>query len=212
MNKALMKSCAASVNKLWQEMAIDVMEKCWLIGKELAKAKAELKLDEGAAWKDWCEENLQLSYSHVSRFLAIGALPVKPAMPKLLPGKEVKSPSIEELALVAGRVKKGIPQELAFRELFFPPPPARTILASDEEPTVKNTMPSVPEVKTKKQAKEYLTRPLALDIIGIVSDKEEVDIFVNRTTLEVIFEGLEVRWKGDDKKLKALKAAKLVLL
>ena len=213
MNKALIKTKAAEANQHWQDMTLNVMEKCWLIGKSLAVIKAEVSSEAGA-WQKWCEENLHFGYSHASRFLAIGTLPKKPELPKIASDAQMPMLSIENLALVAGRVKKGISQELAIKEAFFPPPPPRTIMASDDEPVVANVMPAVPEAATKsaKEAKKYLTRPLALDIIGIVSDKEDVDVFVNRTTLEVIFDGLAVAWKGDAKKLRSLAAAKLVLM
>lgn len=211
MNKALVKSKLAEINEAWHGLQLNVMEKSWTIGKALIAIKAELP--EGEKWQDWCEANLHLSYGHVSRFLAIGALPKKPELPTFAANaKQLPDLSIEKLALAAGRVKKGISQDLAISEMLFPPAPKLPKFAHDDEPTVKQVTVVVPEVKTKKDAKKYMTRPLALDVIGIVSDKEEVDVFVNRTSLEILFDGLMEKHKDDKARMKALVAAKLVLL
>ena len=210
MNKQLVKSKIAEINEAWQSLQVNVMEKSWTIGKALIALKAELP--EGTKWADWCGENLSLSYSHVSRFLAIGALPKKPELPKVASHAMLPDLSIEKLALAAGRVKKGISQDLAISEMLYPPAPKLPKFASDDEIAVKQATVVVPEVKTKSEAKKYMTRPLALDVIGIVSDDGDVDVFVNRTSLEILFDGLMLKHKDDKAKMKALVAAKLVLL
>lgn len=185
---------------------LSCVEYGWKIGQALTKAKAEFKHGE---WQDWCEKNLHFSYRAVARFMLIGSLPSLPVVPKSAKSALL---TIEDAEAIATRVKKGVKMEQAVREFFFPAPLARTIYASDEEPVQKNNTPAVPDVKTKKQAKEYMTRPVALDVIGIVSDDSEVDVFVNRTSLELLFDGLAEKYKADEKKMRALKAAKLVLL
>lgn len=208
MNKVLIKAKEKVINEAWQTMATNVMESSWLIGQALLAVKGEL---EHGDWQAWCETHLCFSYRHVSRFTAIGALPHKPVMPKLLPGKTIEALSIESLASVAARVKKGVKQETAMLEIIFPSS-VESVSHFAHEVGTPDTPPVVPHVKTKKEALKYMDRHTALDTIGIVSDKEDVDVFVTRTTLEIVFGGLFEKMKNDPAKLKALKAAKLVLL
>ena len=203
---------AETANSEWLKFKgsyASAVEHAWNIGQALTKAKAADTIKHGE-WQAWCEKNLHFSYRSAQLFMQVGSLPSLPEIPAKAQSTALLT--LEDAAAIAARVKKGVKMEQAVREFFFPAPPARTIFASDEEPAQPVTTPALPEVKSKKQAKEYLTREQALDVIGISADKEDVEIFVNRTSLEILFEGLMLKHKADDKKMRALKAAKLFLL